>query len=100
MTDNLRDRLDKSILPTEWAMLAMHQKRHAVFMVKGSIELLEAAVAVAEDNAADVGAWLESGDLYRPTNAEIEAWSKEDGARFDSIIVQPFVLARRRVRAD
>jgi len=96
MTENLRERLEKNILPTEWAMLAMHQKREAVFMVKDSIELIDAAVAVAEDNTADVEAWLGSGALYRPTSAQIEAWSKEDDVRFDFVIVQPFVLARRR----
>ena len=77
-------------------MLAMHQKRDAVFILKPAVNLLDAAVAVAEDNTADVKRWLEAGDMYRPTSAQITAWSKEDGVQFDSVIVQPFVLARRR----
>ncbi len=93
---DLRETLEKNILPTEWKMLAMHQTRDAVFIVKASVPLLEAAVAVAEDNTAAVKSWLDSGELYRPTPSQIAAWSDESGVRFDSVIVQPFVLARRR----
>lgn len=76
-------------------MLAMHYRRSALFVVADSIDLLDAAWAVANDDQASVKAWIDNGDLVRPTEAQVEVWQDEEGAQFRSVIVQPFVLAQR-----
>ena len=76
-------------------MLAMHHRRDALFIVAESVSLLDAAVAVADDDADAVETWVESGHLARATSEQVAAWEKESGAKFVTAIVQPFVLAQR-----
>ncbi len=91
----MREKLAGELLPSEWKMLAMHYRRDALFVVSGAIPLLEVAIAVAEDRAGVIGAWIEAGNIARPTPAQVEAWEREEGAQFVSAIVQPYVLAQR-----
>lgn len=93
---DLRKKLEAELLPAEWKMLAMHQRREALFMVSAELTLLDAAVAVAANDSASVEAWLGDGRLARPQTEAIEVWQDEEGALFDMVIVQPYVLARRR----
>lgn len=76
-------------------MLAMHQRRDALFVVRAGVSLAEVAVAVAEDRADAVSGWIERGQLTRPTPSEIAAWALEEGAQFVSVILQPYVFAQR-----
>jgi len=92
---DLREKLAKELLPTEWKMLAMHHRRDGLFVVDATVSLLDVAVAVAEDRTAAVEGWIEGGHLTRPTKAQVERWEGEVGARFVSAVVQPFVLAQR-----
>lgn len=92
---DLRDKLARELMATEWRMLAMHYRRDALFMVRRSVSLLDAAVAVAEDRTEEVRGWLEAGSLARPSPEEIEAWEAESGTKFVSAVVQPYVLAQR-----
>jgi hypothetical protein len=90
----LREKLASELLPSEWKMLAMHYRRDALFIVRG-LPLLDAALGVAEDRASEVAAWIEAGAIARPTPTEVETWEREEGPRFVSVIVQPYVLAQR-----
>lgn len=90
----LREKLASELLPSEWKMLAMHYRRDALFIVRG-LPLPDAALGVAEDRASEVAAWIEAGTIARPTLAEVEAWEREEGPQFVSVIVQPHVLAQR-----
>ena len=96
MADDLRATLEHEFLSTGWALLAVHQERDALLIVREPVELLEAAVAIAEDDRTKVARWLEAGALARPTPAQVEAWAREEDLHFDAVIVQPFVLARPR----
>lgn len=88
--------LSTQLMAAEWKVLAMHHKRDALFMVTGDVAILDAAVAVAGNDTRRVEAWLGGGELARPEPADVEVWEGEEGALFDMIIVQPYVLARRR----
>ena len=91
----LRSKLATELLPSEWKMLAMHYRRDALFIVDASVTLLDAAVAVAEDDRERVSRWIDEGQIARPTPEQARAWEAEEGPRFLSVIVQPFVLAQR-----
>jgi hypothetical protein len=92
---DVREKLAKELMPAEWKMLAMHHRRDALFVVDGRVPLLDVAVAVAEDRTEAVKAWIEGGQIARPTPEQVQGWEAESGARFVSAIVQPFVLAQR-----
>lgn len=80
----------------DFSMLAAHAKRDALFLVADGLELEQVARAIAADETAKVTAWLQSGELRRPSMDELGAWESEPGAGFVVVIVQPFVLARRQ----
>ena len=92
---NLRDKLASEITPTQWAVLEAHHRRGALFIVDPTVELVDAAVAMADDRTDAVKTWLEAAQIGRPTGDESEAWATEEGTRFMFVIVQPYVLAQR-----
>ena len=79
----------------EWDALAPHAKRQALFVVSNEITLRTAAEAVRDDRVDEVGAWLESGVLVRPTPEAAADFSARN-ARLAFVIVQPWVLAQER----
>ncbi len=94
MTDAMRDTLAASLGPIQFSDIRAHLARDAVILVDASLDLLEVAEAVARDDKARVGAWIEKGLVGKPTLEQIEAWSKVEGPAWTSVVVQPFVLVR------
>ncbi len=94
----MRDELLAKIGVVLWSDLRAHANRDALILVGGTLDLADAGVAVAQDDAPRVQRWIEEGLLTKPTAADLERWSIDSAARFDSLIVAPFVLARERRR--
>lgn len=95
MGDGLRARLAQEIQRVDWKPLGPHAKRGGMILVDPRLELLEVAVAVAQDDSERVQRWMVAQQLTRPTDAQIETWQHEAGERFTVAIVQPYVLAQR-----
>lgn len=94
----MRDELLAKLGVVLWSDLQAHAKRDALIVVTGALDILDAGVALAQNDAARVQQWIQSGRLTKPTAAEIELWSIDSAARFDALIVAPFVLIRPRAR--
>jgi hypothetical protein len=92
LEDAIRARLESLAGPVPFADLAEHLERDAVFVVGPTLALVECGVAVATDDVARVRAWIESGELRKPSRFERDSWPKEPRRRWVAIIVQPFVL--------
>lgn len=90
----MRETLVASMGPIEFSDLRAHLTRDAVVVVDASLDLLEVGMAVAQDDKARVGAWIESGLLGKPSLETLERWSKLAGQAWISLVVQPFVLVR------
>ena len=93
MTDALRTHLEEEVLATTFSDLAPHFARGALLVARGDLDLVEAAIALAQDDVTRVEAWLADGALTRPTDAQASAWA-EASPRFQFLIVQPWVLAQ------
>ncbi len=94
MTDELRTKIRAEIDEATWTPLAMHAKREALFLVDASLDLGDAAYALASNRTSVVAHWLERGLLRRPTpeeRARFDLAPEERSFRF--VIVQPYVLA-------
>ncbi len=85
-------RLDATLGMVHGSDLGAHLKRDAVLLVADQLDLRTAAIAVAQDDAPRVAAWLGAGLLRRPTDAEREAWLAAPERRWLAVIVQPFVF--------
>lgn len=96
---DLRDQLTEEIDTAEWIDLLPHFTHNRILLCGEGLGLLEAAVAIAEDESGVVGTWLQAGSLSRPTDDHAAAW-QSDGASFRFLIIQPFVLIKRAATAE
>lgn len=82
-----------------WRELKIHLQRDAIITISTEIDLIEAAVAVAEDDKNQVEAWVDAGQLAKPTEKQLEIWEQEEDKSFQMLIVQPFILIQEIVHA-
>lgn len=92
----LREKLREQLLDAEGALLVMHHRRGALFLVAAELSLVEVAAAIAEDDTERVGGWIAEGKLSRPDASDVERWESGEPAPFRAVIVQPYVLAQPR----
>ncbi len=88
----IKNQLVDDLAEVEWERLRPHFDRDGLILVAPDLEILEAASAVADNDAAKVGSWLESTLLTKPDAEMIAAWDEEPKRLFSVLIVQPFVL--------
>lgn len=94
LTDELKTKFKDEVDQASWDMLESHHKRGALFLIK-DLELVDAAVALATDDAASVKAWLESGKLAKVEDEMTAPWAEKAFEKnFDFVIVQPYVLIK------
>ncbi len=102
MTDkaqSLREKLSEEIGTSDWSLLAPHAKSEKLIVVGPAVALLDAAVAVAENDASKVNAWIENGKLTKLTPDEQTELTEGAAAFFQFVIVAPFVLGQRMLLA-
>jgi hypothetical protein len=93
----LADKFKEEIGTVSWSWLRPHQKRKILFQVAEKLDLVEVAIAVAEDRTAQVKSWLENDDLAQPTLKQVAKWEKSGGL-FLGVIVKPYVFFKETVR--
>ncbi|MFO0665042.1 MAG: DUF2288 family protein [Polyangiaceae bacterium] len=86
--------------PVLFSDLAAHLARDAVFLVDDAVSLEKCAEAIAVDDVPAVKAWLDAGQLRKPTAEEREAWSQEPTRAWNAMIVQPYVLIQAIPKAS
>ncbi len=89
----LREELSASLGPVQLSDLRAHLARDAVLVVAPTLDLLDVGEALARDDKATVGRWIESNEIGKPSLELIERWSTEGGS-WSAIVVQPFVLVQ------
>lgn len=97
-SESEREKLRAQCGPVFWSDLAAHAKRGALVEIDPSLDLLDLAVAFANDDAPRVKSLLEQGLVRRPSPERVEAWSRETDSRWDAVVVAPMVLVRERAR--
>lgn len=94
MSQDLKAELTEMVGPAEWRWLSPHADRGAVVLVDERLDLAEVGVAMATDNVAAVHRWMAEALITKPTPMQLEEWGQTWGKRFQSLIVQPFVLVQ------
>lgn len=97
MTDKkaeLQAQLEKEVGPCLASDLMAHLERDAVVIVSDDLQLIHAALAVAEDDADSVQHWITQAKFRKPTEAERETWKSQPQIPFKSVIVRPYVLVQ------
>lgn len=89
----LRAKLNLETAQLAWPELERHFARGVVIRVAPGVDLVEAALQVAENNAAAVQAWLADGRLARAELADAEDWHARQPT-FWAVVVAPWVLVQ------
>lgn len=87
-----REELALNIDEAQWQWLKPNLERGALITVTAALDLAEAGEKIAADDALVVTAWIAAGQIGKPTAEEIEAWDKEPGKKFLTLIISPYVL--------
>ena len=98
MTDeskSIRDKLAEELGTTDWAPLAPHAASEKLIIAAADLDLLEAAVAVAENDAGRGTSWIEGGQLAKLSPDEQAALNDGPRTFFQFVVVAPFVLAQQ-----
>lgn len=95
---SLREKLEAEILETNWSPVAPHFARGNVYLLDDDLDILDVAVAMAEDQVSTVKIWLDDGLLSPPTPEEATIFHKKDGEIiFNMLIIEPYVLIQKKV---
>jgi len=87
-----REELALAIAEAEWQWLKPHLERDVLITVAAALDLAEAGERIAADDAQQVGAWISSSSIGKPTQAEIAVWDSEPTRKFLMLVVSPYVL--------
>lgn len=87
----LRAKLNLETAQLAWAELQRHFARGVVIKVAPGMDLVDAALQVAENNTAAVQAWLADGRLAKAELTDAEDWHARK-PMFWAVVVAPWVL--------
>ncbi|MEM6752622.1 MAG: DUF2288 domain-containing protein [Cyanobacteria bacterium P01_C01_bin.38] len=96
---DLRAQLDENLDEAEWEWLIPHVQRDSVIIVASELDLLDVGEAIAADKAAKVQNWIDEALIAKPSAVQIGEWNMQREKRFDTLIVQPFVLVQEKAAA-
>jgi hypothetical protein len=92
-SDILRAKLNLETAQLAWPELERHFARGDVIKVAVGVDLIDAALHIAENNTATVEAWLADGRIARAELADAEDWHARQ-PRFWAVVVAPWVLVQ------
>ena len=93
---DLRTELRENLDEAEWEWLIPHVKRDAVIVVVRELDLLDVGVAIANDQVSEVQTWIDEALIAKPSAAQMGEWNQERTKRFNTLIVQPYVLVQEK----
>lgn len=89
----LQQRLFNQTAMVLWKELERHFARGVVLHVDASLDLVDVAVHVVEDNAQQLKAWMKSGHVAALTDTVAAKWAKEQPVIW-ALVAAPWVLVQ------
>ena len=96
---DLRAQLDENLDEAEWEWLIPHVQRDSVIIVATGLDLLDVGEAIASDKASTVQNWIDEALISKPSEVQMGEWNMQREKRFNTLIVQPFVLVQEKAVA-
>ncbi len=87
----LRKKLQTEIEECDWNLLDKNLERGAVILVDSTIDLVDAGMAIAEDQTQTVANWLNNRQLI---SLSMDDSGKYQEKKFQFLIIQPYVLVQ------
>lgn len=96
---DLKTELLENLDEAEWEWLIPHAQRDAVIVVSDNLDLVEVGEAIASDNTQSVQNWIDEQLLTKPSPVQLGTWNSEPSKRFNTLIIQPYVLVQEKAAA-
>jgi hypothetical protein len=91
--DTLHARLNRETARLGWAELQPHFAGGSMVAVDPSLDLVDVAVRIAEDDSAAIKEWLDAGLLAKVSDAQAGAWAQQAPMLW-TVIVKPWILVQ------
>ena len=88
-----RERLAGESGVLTWLELQRHFARGVVLVAEPTLDFLDVAAALANDDVESTGAWMRAGLLHKATDNDARRWV-EAQATFRAVVVAPWVLVQ------
>lgn len=92
--EDIKKRLEEDMANVNWNDIKPHAQRDAVILVHENLNLLDVAVAIAQDDKMVVQRWITEELITKPSNQQLSDWNINETQLFKTLIVQPFVLVQ------
>ena len=93
--DLLRNTINQETATLPWQELLKHFAGGNVIFVHQDLDLVQVALQMANDDAAQISSWLASGQIAKVSDAQAQSWLEQD-AHLCSVVVKPWVLVQLR----
>lgn len=92
----LREKLAKEVLETDWKPLAEHFARGAVYYLETELDIIDVGEAMANDEVSSIKQWLDNGLMYTPTPDQATQFAQDGDTKFSMLIIEPYVLIQKK----
>ena len=92
----LRQKINLETATFPWSELLRHFATGNVIAVDSTLDLVDVAVAMANDNATVVSQLLANGKIAKVSDAQAELWLEEN-LHLWTVVVKPWVLVQQRL---
>jgi len=92
----LREKLNAETAKLPWTELQRHFASGAIVKVAVESDLVDVAVAMAQDDTAVIAAGMEAGTIVRASAEDAQRWEQDDRLLW-VVVVAPWVLVQEVV---
>ena len=92
-TNELIARLNGETAKIEWHQLQKHYATGSVIAVEIGFDLIKVAIALHQDDTAQVKRWLNEGLLSEVSDQQAQAWYDQKSLVW-ALVIPPFVLVQ------
>jgi hypothetical protein len=92
-TNELIARLNGETAKIEWHQLQKHYASGSVIAVEPGFDLIKVAIALHQDDTAQVKRWLAEGNVSDVSDQQAQTWHKQNSLVW-ALVLPPFVLVQ------
>lgn len=91
--NDLKAKLNLETAKITWQELQRYFSQGIVLNVSNDLDLIDAAVAMSEDNKTVIEQWMVDGRLAKVSDKQASEWFEQD-VELWSVVVRPWVLVQ------
>lgn len=93
MSNNLNQKLNLETAQIRWHELQRYFASGNAIFVDDSLDLIQVATQISEDNASQIKVWMESGLLDVVKDSQAAQWYEGDAIVW-ALVIKPWVLVQ------